>query len=90
MTGRIAVGLHMVSGPGSLAISDAERTSIVSAVTTGYQFWAGIPPDYANLQFHLIHTHITVATSNPATCYGWNCDEPFTNDALNLIGYQSA
>lgn len=55
MTGKIAVGLHMISGSGSLAISDAERTSIVSAVTTGYQFWAGFAPEYADLQFHLIH-----------------------------------
>ena len=45
----------MISGPGSLAISDAERTSIVSAVTVRYHFWTGMAPEYyANLQFHLI------------------------------------
>ena len=71
MTGKIAVGLHMISGPGSLAISDAERTSVVSAVTTGYQFWTGVAPEYANLQFHLIYTHLTVSTPDIiGTCNG--------------------
>ena len=90
MTGKVAVGLHMISGPGSLAISDAERISVVSAVTTGYQFWASFAPNYANLQFHLIHAHITVATADIGTCYSYNhCEDGFTNDALNAIGYPS-
>ena len=93
MTGKIAVGLHMslISGPGSLAISDAERTSIVSAVTVRYHFWTGMALEYyANLQFHLIYTHLTVFTLDiTGTCNGWDCDEGFTNDALKLMGYQS-
>ena len=80
----------MISGPGNLAISDAERTSVVSAVTTGYQFWTGVAPEYANLRFHLIYTHLTVSTPDIiGTCNGWDCDEGFTNDALKLMGFQS-
>ena len=90
MTGKVAVGLLMISGPGSLAISDAERTSVVSAVTTGYQFWTSFAPNYANLKFHLIHTRVTVATANVETCKSYShCEDGITNDALNAIGYPS-
>ena len=40
MTGKIAAVILIVSGPGSLAISDSEKWTIINECQTGLKFWA--------------------------------------------------
>ena len=90
LTGKIAAGIIIVSGPGELAISNAEKNTVVSEVMAGLQFWEDQAPASANLKFQLHHyfspitvTDSTSCTSHPA------CHNRFANAALKQLGYST-
>ena len=88
LTGKIAVAAIIVSGPGDLAISDAEKNKIVSEVTAALQFWTDAAPASANLQFQLYHYYCLIDATDSAFCSSYSaCHDVFANPALQTIGY---
>ena len=88
LTGKIAVAAIIASGPGDLAISDAEKNKIVSEVTAGLQFWTDVAPDSANLQFQLYHYFCPIDATEKSSCPSYSgCHNVFANAALQFLGY---
>ena len=91
LTGKIAFVAIIVSGPGSTAISESEKNTVISEIQAGLSFWtdqaqaAGV-----NLQFHLYYgyPHITVADSNYCSGYA-GCHDLFANPALEKLGFET-
>ena len=71
LTGKIAFGAIIVSGPGDLAISDSEKNKVLSEVQVGLDFWANAAPTVANLQFVLYSAFISINTADSAYCSGY-------------------
>ena len=87
LTGKIAVAAIIVSGPGNLAISDAEKKKIISEVTGGLQFWSDAAPASANLQFSLYSAFISISAADSTSCPSLEaCHDVFVNPALQGIG----
>ncbi len=91
LTGKIAVLMILVSGPGSIELSDAERTKVISEVQDGAKFWeeqadvAGI-----DLSFALYSTEISLTASNPIKCYSTPyCHNVFADRTYNAFGFPS-
>jgi hypothetical protein len=90
LTGKIAVAAIIVSGPGDLAISDAEKIKIVSEVTAGLQFWTDVAPDSANLQFQLYDYFCPIDAKERKSCPSYSgCHNVFANPALEYLGYRT-
>ena len=90
MTGTIAFGCIIVSGPGSLAISDDERDKIVSEIVAGLRFWVNTAPASANLRFYYYYGRITITAAQPSSCSPYSyasCHDVFANAALQKLGY---
>ena len=64
LTGKIAFGAIIVSGPGDLAISDSEKNKVLSEVQVGLDFWANAAPATANLQFVLYSSYVSMLPMN--------------------------
>ena len=61
MTGKIAVALVVISGPGALEITQSEKDHVVSEVTSGLKFWTDeAGRDYYKLSFKLFAMHPTI------------------------------
>ena len=89
LTGKIAVAAIIVSGPGDLAVSDAEKNKIVSEVTAGLQFWTDIAPSSAYLQFQLYHYYCPIYAAERDSCPSYTaCHDVFANPALQFLGYR--
>lgn len=88
MTGHIAFAAVIVSGPGSLAISDSERDTIISEVTAGLQFWLDNAPDSANLRFSFYYDRIPITAADSSSCSTHSaCHDRFANPALQSLNY---
>ena len=84
MTGKIAVALAIVSGPGHLEITQSEKDLIVSEVTSGLKFWTDeAGRDFYKLSFNLFTMHHTV--SAPET----GSHNSYADAFLNFNGYSS-
>ena len=95
MTGLNAARTVIVSGPGSVAISTAEKDKVVSEMIAGCKFWTDRAPSSANLKFQVLYNHVTISTPNTATnCKGnvakvQQCEDVFVNPALQALGYST-
>ena len=90
LTGKIAVAAIIVSGPGNLAISDSEKSKVLSEVQLGLDFWANAAPATAYLQFVLAYAHITISAADSASCSNYAaCHNVFADAALESIGFTS-
>ena len=87
MTGKIAFAAIVVSGPGNLAISNAEYNNIVSQVTAGLQFWSETAPKSANLKFSMTKVFIPIDAADSTSCPSYEaCHDVFVNPALEFLG----
>lgn len=90
MKGKIAVGLLLPSGPGSLAISDAEMDKAISKVFAGLQFWQNRAPSSAGLSFVFFYGRASITASNPSYCSDYaSCHDVFATPVLAKFGYDS-
>ena len=87
LTGKIAFAALMVSGPGRLALSRAEKRKIMSEVTAGLDFWSNAAPASANLQFVIYSADISISAADSTSCSNApGCHDVFVNPALKAIG----
>ena len=88
MSGEIAAVILIASGPGSLAISDAEKTKILSECQTGFKFWTEqAARSGVSLTFVLFDGKATITASNCET-YA-SCHDVFADPTLQAFGYAS-
>ena len=88
MTGKIVTAIIIVSGPGNLAISNAEKNKILSEVTGGLQFWSDYAPEHAYLEFQLLHAHVFTDAPDGTSCPTYNaCHDVFAGPALRALGF---
>ena len=88
LTGKIVAAAIIVSGPGNLAISDAEKNKILSEVTAGLQFWSDSAPEQAYLKFQLFHAYVFTHVPENTYCPTYEaCHDVFTDPVLNDLGY---
>jgi hypothetical protein len=93
MTGKIAVApIIIVSGPGSLAISNDEKNKIISEITAGLMFWANAAPATARLRFYIRYYYISTNAADNAYCSKANypaCHDTFAKPALKALGFST-
>ena len=92
MTGKIAVLLFVASGPGSLAISDAEFSTIKSEVLAGFDFWTDQAPASAGLSFVMYDRKAIITASDSTSCSNTSfsdCHDVFANPTLQYYGYST-
>ena len=91
LTGKIAVLAIIISGPGSLAISESEKNKVISEMQAGLRFWTDqAQAARVNLQFylHYYYPHITAADSNYCSKNNYAaCHDVFVNPALTTLGF---
>ena len=88
MTGKIAVGIIIVSGPGNVAINNTEKNKGVSEVMGGLRVWQNAAPASANLQFQLYHYYTLITIPDSTSCRTYPaCHDRFANAALKKLGY---
>ena len=88
LTGYIAFGGILVSGPGNLALSDAERDTLVSEIIAGLRFWVNTAPASANLRFKFYYGRISITAADSTSCYSYSaCHDVFANAALQALNY---
>lgn len=86
MTGSVAVGIVIVSGPGHLKFTDAEKQKVVSEVQEGLQFLATAEPR-AKLVFHYDIQPVAVTVAGGNTSSYEKAEAPWRNAALAKMGY---
>jgi hypothetical protein len=90
LTGKIAFAAIMISGPGHLALSDSEKTKIVSEVQAGLDFWTMAAPAMANLQFKLYSGVASISAADNTYCPSYAaCHDVFVNPALQVLGFST-
>ena len=91
MTGKIAVGILIASGPDdSLDISSSESQTIESEVIAGLDFWIKNAPASAELSFALYKGVAVISASNPTFCSSYAaCHNVFANPTLQHFGYST-
>ncbi len=91
MTGKIAVGIMIVSGPGSLAISSNDKVKIKSECQAGLKFWSKeAKKEGVSLSFALYYETITINASNPTSCSSFRaCENVFTDPILQALGFST-
>ena len=90
LTGKIAFNAIVVSGPGHLAISNAEKNKILSEVTAGFQFWADAAPASADLQFLIYSAPVSINAADNFFCPNYEaCHDVFANPALQYLGFSA-
>ncbi|XP_064401786.1 uncharacterized protein LOC135347693 [Halichondria panicea] len=89
MTGKIAVGIVVASGPGSLAMSQTEYQKVVSECQTGLKFWSDqAAKKRVNLSFVFYSGKATITASNPTSCPSYEaCHDVFADASLQAFGY---
>ncbi|HEX8253849.1 MAG TPA: hypothetical protein VF846_11905 [Thermoanaerobaculia bacterium] len=85
MTGNIAVGLVIVSGPGNLAFSDAEKTTAIAEAQNGLSFLANFNPAAKISWTWNIRT--PVITTQPQTGSGVDLERLWRDPAMVQLGY---
>jgi hypothetical protein len=89
MTGSIAVGLVIVSGPGNLAISQPEASMVLSEVQEGLNFLAGAEPR-AKISF-VYDIQLVQVTAAPGSTAGYESAEaPWRDAALGKMGFTAS
>ena len=89
MTGKIAVIVLVASGPGRLAISDAEFSKIKSEVFTAFDFWTGKAPASARLSFAMYSGLAKIKASDSSYCSSYSsCHNRFADPTLQYFGYR--
>ncbi len=89
MTGKIGVIILIASGPGSLAINNAEYNTISSECLRGLKFWS----DHASvegvtLSFVMYDTRATISAENPTSCPSReSCHNVFVDPTLQAFHY---
>ncbi len=91
MTGKIAVVITVVSGPGTLAISDSEKQTIKSECITGLKFWLNQAQNNGvSLSFAMYGGKATITAPNPSYCSSApSCHNVFADAALKAFGYST-
>ena len=90
MTGRIAVVVIVASGPGSLAISSSEYSTIKSEVMAGLDFWTNKAPANALLSFVMYSNCQIISDSDSNSCSSYaSCHNKFADPALASLGYNT-
>ena len=93
MTGKIAVGVVVASGPGSLAISQTEYKKIVSECQVGLKFWSDQAAKKGvtfKLWFVLYSVRETISASNPTSCSSYEaCHNVFVDASLQSLGFST-
>ena len=84
LTGSVAVGIVIVSGPGNLAFSAAERTTVVAEVQNGLS-WLGAQFPTANISWHYDIQPVTITT--PANPNAPNLEALWRDPAMGKLGY---
>ena len=88
LTGKIAFAAIIVSGPGSLAVSDDEKNKILSEVIVGLEFWTNAAPAMVNLQFKLYHGYVSISAADSTACPSYRaCHDVFADPALEALGF---
>ncbi|HEX7152854.1 MAG TPA: hypothetical protein VF618_15300 [Thermoanaerobaculia bacterium] len=89
MTGRVAVGVVVVSGPSSdgLTFSQGEIDNVYSQVLAGVDYLAGANPE-VGLSFTLEMNPVTITAAPPSSCSSYeSCESVWRNPALAILGY---
>ncbi|PIK71954.1 hypothetical protein CS379_16635, partial [Methylobacterium frigidaeris] len=92
LAGRIAVGLFIVSGPGSLEMTDAQQQKIIAEVQNGLSFLGGQAPA-KDVTFTYDIQVVQIATPDTAGQHPIGGDPyehfeaPWRDDALTSIGH---
>ena len=90
MTGKIAVVVFVASGPGRLAISDAEFSTIKSEVLAGFDFWTGKAPASAGLSFAMYSGVAYISASDSSSCSSYSsCHNRFADPTLQYFDYST-
>ena len=89
MTGKIAVMILIVSGPGKLAISHNEKQTIGKEVQTGLKFWTEQAKNNSvSLEFVVYTDNVTISANNPTECSSSPaCHNVFADPTLIAMGY---
>ena len=92
MIGKIVVVVLVASGPGSLAFSESEITTIDSEVAAALDFWTSNAPASAGLSFSLYLDVAYITASDSASCseiiYSL-CHDVFVNPTLQHFGFST-
>ncbi len=90
LRGKISLILVVVSGPGSLAVSNEEFNQVNSEVIRGLQFWVDKAPADADLSFALFSSMVPISAANgPVGCSWAGCHNVFAVPAYKSLGYSS-
>ena len=90
LTGKIAVVLLVASGPGNLAVSSTEYTTIKSEVLAGFDFWTGKAPASAGLSFVLYDGKAIITASDSSSCSSYAaCHNVFADPTLQYFGFST-
>ncbi len=89
MTGKIAVGIVVASGPGSLAMSQTEIEKVESECLVGLKFWSDqAEEEGVSLSFVLYYMWAKITASNPTSCSTKAaCHDVFVDATLQAFGY---
>ena len=90
MTGKIAVGVIVASGPDDLAISDSEYSTIKSEVMSGLDFWTDNAPASADLSFVFYLGVAYITASNPTSCSSYAaCHNVFADPGVQYFNFET-
>ena len=92
LTGKIAFGSIIVSGPGNLTISDNEKGHIYSEVMAGLDFWSNAAPQTANLNFVHYTGFVSISAVDNTVCSTLDyaaCHDSFADPALQGLGFST-
>ena len=87
LKGRVAVGIIMVSGPGTLALSPAERVKIVAEIQNGLG-WLGAqsPAKDVTFVYEIHHVSVTAQQTASGTTYE-QFERPWRDAAMAKLGF---
>ena len=92
MTGKIVVFVAIVSGPGSLAISYEEDSTITTEVIAGLDFWTNQAQCHASagLSFVMIPGTAEITAPDITSCSSREaCHNAFADPALEYFGFST-
>ncbi len=90
LRGKIAIAVLVASGPGSLAVSNAEFNLIYSEVLGGLEFWENKAPADADLSFVVYRGKANIGASDGAVgCEEAECHDVFAIPTVKYFGFSS-
>ena len=88
LSGKIVVLVLAASGPGDVALSSSEYSTVKSEVFAGLKFWTDNAPASAGLSFAVYSGCASITASNPSYCSSYSaCHNVFADPTLQYFGY---